>query len=91
MAEAARKIKALCPPKPVVEKKPEPVPPAPKPTPPPPPPAAEPVKIVLEDIHFEFDMASLTKVALDILDSNIRILKENQGVNVQIEGIPVRG
>jgi outer membrane protein OmpA-like peptidoglycan-associated protein len=93
MAEAAiGKIKALCPAKPKAEMKPEPKPepaptPMPKPTPsPPPPPAAEPVKIMLEDIHFDFDEATLTKVALDILDSNIKTLKENQGVNVQIEG-----
>jgi outer membrane protein OmpA-like peptidoglycan-associated protein len=95
MAQAAMdKIKALCPPKPVVEKKPEPTPPPPpppapkpEPTPPPPPPAPEPVKIILlEDIHFDFDEAILTRAALDILDSNIKILKENQGVNVQIEG-----
>ena len=83
--DAIGKIKALCPPKPVVEKKPEPKP-EPVPTPPPPPPVVEPVKIILEDIHFDFDEATLTKVALDILDSNIKILKENQGVNVQIEG-----
>ncbi|MDD1751358.1 MAG: hypothetical protein LUO89_15955, partial [Methanothrix sp.] len=68
--DAIGKIKALCPPKPVVERKPEPIPePAPAPTPPPPPPVVEPVKIVLEDIHFDFDMATLTKAALDILDS----------------------
>jgi outer membrane protein OmpA-like peptidoglycan-associated protein len=89
MAEDAMvKIKALCPPKPFVAKpepKPEPAP-EPPPPPPPPPPAAEPVKIILEDIHFDFDEATLTKVALDILDSNIRVLKENQGINVQIEG-----
>jgi outer membrane protein OmpA-like peptidoglycan-associated protein len=87
MAEDAMgKIKALCPPKPVVVKEPERVVVPPPPPPPPPPPVVEPVKIVLEDIHFDFDMATLTKVALDILDSNIKILKENQGVNVQIEG-----
>ena len=86
--DATGKIKALCPPKPVVEKKPEPKPepPASKPTPPPPPPVVEPVKIILEDIHFDFDKAILTKVALDILDSNIKILKDNPGINVQIEG-----
>ena len=87
--DAIGKIKALCPAKPVVEKKPEPKPepaPAPKPTPPPPPQAAEPVKIILEDIHFDFDKAILTKVALDILDSNIKTLKDNPGINVQIEG-----
>ena len=87
--EAIGKIKALCPPKPVVEKKPEPMPapvPTPEPTPPPPPPAAEPVKITLEDIHFEFDKATLTKLAKEILARDIATLKENQGVKVQIEG-----
>jgi len=84
--DAIGMIKALCPPKPVVAKKPEPKPEPPAPTPPPPPPVVEPVKIVLEDIHFDFDMATLTKAALDILDRNIQVLKENQGVNVQIEG-----
>jgi len=89
--DAIGKIKALCPPKPVVEMKPEPIPvPAPKPepvpTPPPPPPAAEPVKIVLEDIHFDFNKATLTKAAKEILSRDIATLKENPGVNVQIEG-----
>ena len=76
-------INIVCPPPP-----PPPPPPAPEPAPipPPPPPVAEPVKIILEDIHFDFDKATLTKVALDILDSNIRTLKENPGVSVQIEG-----
>ena len=82
--DAIGKTKALCPPKPVVEKKPEPIPepaptPAPEPTPPPPPPVAEPVKITLEDIHFDFDKATLTKAAKDILDSDIATLKENPG------------
>ncbi len=44
------------------------------------------IKIILEDIHFDFDKATLTKVATGILDSNIKTLKENPGVNVQIEG-----
>ena len=94
MAEdAIGKIKALCPPKPVAEVKPEPkavpVPtpkPEPAPTPPPPPPAAEPVKIVLEDIYFDFDKATLTKAAKEILARDIATLKENPGVKVQIEG-----
>ena len=92
MAEdAIGKIKALCPPKPVVEIKPAPVPvptpkPEPAPTPPPPPPAAEPVKIVLEDIYFDFDKATLTKAAKEILARDIATLKENPGVKVQIEG-----
>jgi outer membrane protein OmpA-like peptidoglycan-associated protein len=90
--EAIGKIKALCPPKPMAPppppmERPTPPPPMEKPTPPPPPPpAAEPVKIILEDIHFDFDKATLTKVATGILDSNIKTLKENPGVNVQIEG-----
>ena len=85
------KIRALCPPKRIAEIKPEPKPeplPEPKPTlpPPPPPPVVEPVKISLEDIHFDFDKASLTKVATGILDSNLKTLKANPGINVQIEG-----
>ena len=83
--DAIGKIKALCPPKPVVEAKPEPKP-EPAPVPPPPPPAAEPVKIVLEDIHFDFDKATLTEAAKEILARDIATLKENPGINVQIEG-----
>ena len=88
--DAIGKIKALCPAKPVAEMKPEPkpepVPPPPPPPAPPPAPVVEPVKIILEDIHFDFDKATLTKVAMGILDSDIKTLKENPGVNVQIEG-----
>ena len=83
--DAIGKIKALCPAKPVAAVKPEPMP---TPPPPPPPPAAvvEPVKIILEDIHFDFDKATLTTAATSILDNNIKTLKENTGINVQIEG-----
>jgi len=83
--DAIDKIKALCPAKAVAAVKPEP---KPMPAPPPPAPAAvvAPVKIVLEDIHFDFDKATLTKVATGILDSDIKTLKENMGLNVQIEG-----
>jgi len=89
--DAIAKIKALCPAKAVAEVKPEPKPvpppPAPKPEPTPPPaPVVAPVKIILEDIHFDFNKATLTKVATGILDSNIKTLKENPGANVQIEG-----
>jgi OmpA-OmpF porin, OOP family len=87
-------------PEPVPEPKPGPVLPAPTPPPPvsdpgpapaaPPPPSPEPepepVKIILEDIHFEFDRATLTKTARTVLDSNINALKENPGVDVRIEG-----
>lgn len=91
MAEdAIGKIKALCPPKPAAEVKPEPKPepvPPPAPTPEPAPaPAAEPAKVTLEDIHFDFNKASLTKVATGILDSDIKTLQENPGIKVQIEG-----
>ncbi len=88
--DAIGKIKALCPPKPVAEVKPEP---KPEPVPPPaaapepaPAPAVEAAKVALEDIHFDFNKATLTKVATGILDSDIKTLQENPGVKVQIEG-----
>ena len=83
--DAIGKIKALCPAKAVAAMNPEPKL-APTPLPPAPGALIEPVKIVLEDMHFDFDKATLTQAATGILDSNIRTLKENQGVNVQIEG-----
>ncbi len=62
-------------------------PPVPEATPTPPPAACPaPVKIILEDIHFEFDKATLTKTAEEILDKNIQLIKENPGIEVQIEG-----
>jgi len=64
-------IKALCPQKYVAP-------------PPPPPPAKEPV--VLKDINFDFDKATLTNAAIGILRSNIKVLKANPGVAVRIEG-----
>lgn len=42
--------------------------------------------IVLEDVHFDFDKATLTKEAKNILKKDIQILKENPGVRVRIEG-----
>jgi outer membrane protein OmpA-like peptidoglycan-associated protein len=42
--------------------------------------------VVLEDIHFEFDKATLTPAAKEILDRNITMIKENPGIEVQIEG-----
>lgn len=81
--DAMAMIKALCPPKPVVEK----VCPEPIPAPPPPPaPAPAPVKIILEDIHFDFDKATLTATAKEILAKDIATLKANAGITVQIEG-----
>lgn len=94
--DAITKIRALCPPKPVVEIKPEvkpepmtepkPVPaPAPKPAPEP---AAPPARadVTLETIHFDFNKATLTKEALEILARNLKILKEHPELKVQIEG-----
>ncbi len=82
----------MAPPPPPPAPKAEPAPPPPPPAPkmvepvPPPPPAPEPVKIVLEDVHFDFDKATLTKEAVAILDRNVSTLKQNPKVSVQIEG-----
>jgi len=77
------------PPAPKEEEAPPPPPPTPAPKveeAPPPPSAPAPVKVVLEDIHFGFDKATLTKMAEEILDKNIQTIKENPGIEVQIEG-----
>jgi len=95
--EAIVKIRALCPPARVAEIKPEPRPepvvtPPPaviqEPTPPPPPTASvvESVRVVLEDIHFDFDKATLTGEAREILNRNVKKLKDNSAIRVQIEG-----
>ena len=42
--------------------------------------------ILLEDIHFDYDKATITAVAKEILDRSIKTLKENPGIKVQIEG-----
>lgn len=44
------------------------------------------ITIILEDIHFDFNKATLTAAAKKILDKNIEIIKENPGITVQIEG-----
>lgn len=80
---------------PKAEPKPEPKPlakPEPKPEAKPLPattvPAArpEPVKIILEDIHFANDKYSLTAAAKEILQRNIQKLKENPGLEIEIQG-----
>lgn len=43
-------------------------------------------KIVLEDVHFEFDKSTLTALARAILDENTKRLKENPWIRVVIEG-----
>jgi len=42
--------------------------------------------VVLEDIHFEFDKATLTAEAKTLLDNNIETIKENPDIRVRIEG-----
>ena len=44
------------------------------------------LKIVLEDVHFEFDKSTLTSLAKGLLDDNAKKLKENPGIRVVIEG-----
>ncbi len=41
---------------------------------------------MLEDVHFDFDKATLTKEAQDILARDVMTIKENPGITVQIEG-----
>jgi len=86
--DATKKAKQLCPVK-AVTPPPPPPPPPPAPAPKPeakPAPAPEPVKVVLEDVHFDFDKATLTNEAKDILAKNVKTLKANPGAKVQIEG-----
>jgi len=45
-----------------------------------------PVLVVLEDTHFEYDSARLTKDGAAILDGNIQILRANPKTNVRIAG-----
>ncbi|MBI5098072.1 MAG: outer membrane beta-barrel domain-containing protein [Nitrospirae bacterium] len=78
-------------PEPVAPPPPPPAPVAPPPppapvAPPPPPPVKETKVVVLEDIHFDFDKATLTEEAKGILKKNIQSMKENPGIKVRIEG-----
>jgi OOP family OmpA-OmpF porin len=66
-------------------------PPAPKPAPPPPPPpppAPEAgTKIIsLEGTHFDFDKSTLKPEAIPKLEEAVRIMSENPGIKVNIEG-----
>jgi len=47
---------------------------------------AKEVVIVFQDAHFDFDQSTLTPEAKAILDSNIRILKENPRTFIRIAG-----
>jgi OOP family OmpA-OmpF porin len=75
--EAAPKPEVAPPPAP----KPEAVAPVPAPVPQP-----EPVTIVLEDVHFANNKAKLTDTAKQILDGNVKFLKENPEMSVEIQG-----
>lgn len=76
----------LCP-----EERTPPLPPPATPAPLPPP-VSEPettqerVSIILTPIHFDYDRATLTPYAKEILKNNISMLQSNAGVRVQIEG-----
>ena len=67
---------------------PPPPPPAPivAPPPPPPPPPAEPQRIVLRGINFDFDRANIKPEFEPVLDEAARILEENPNIRVTIEG-----
>lgn len=74
-------------PTPLPEPSPTPMPtPAPEAVPAPPAATPAPVKVILEDIHFDFNRATLTHAAQEILDKNIDMINENPGIEVQIEG-----
>jgi outer membrane protein OmpA-like peptidoglycan-associated protein len=42
--------------------------------------------ISLEDVHFDFDKATLTKEAQAILRTDMQTLKDDPGIKVRIEG-----
>jgi len=71
---------------------PTPAPPQEEVAPPPPLPPSSPApkpateKIVLEEIHFDFDKATLTAAAKRILKQTVTIIKNNPGIRIQIEG-----
>lgn len=79
----------ILPPPPAPEPEPEPAPP-PEPAPTPSiPPVEEPEEakvIILEDVHFEFDKATLTEEAKTMLKKNIQTLREDPGIRIRIEG-----
>ena len=41
---------------------------------------------MLEDVYFDFDKATLTKEAQEMLARDVMAIKENPGIKVQIEG-----
>ena len=69
---------------------PPPPPPTPQPAiaeaPPPPTPAVQEKKIVLHAVHFDFNRAQVRPQGAESLEEAAEILKENENVNVVIEG-----
>jgi OOP family OmpA-OmpF porin len=66
---------------------PPPPPPAPpRAAPPPPPPPAEPRRIVLRGINFDFDRSNIKAEFRPVLDEGAQILKDNPTVKVTITG-----
>lgn len=63
---------------------PPPPPPAPRPAPPAPP--AEPKRIVLRGINFDFDKSAIKPEFRPVLDEAARILQDNTAIQVTIEG-----
>jgi len=63
-------------------------PPTPPPTPPPPPPAPEPqvTRVDFEPAFFDFDSYALRDDARSVLDRDARMLRDNMGTAVTIEG-----
>jgi outer membrane protein OmpA-like peptidoglycan-associated protein len=59
---------------------------APPPPPPPPPPPAPKRKIVLRGVNFDFDKATIRPDARPVLDEAARVLKEEHGVDISVEG-----
>src|SRR3990170_65334 len=87
--EATARANALCPRK-VEAPRPAPVmapPPAASPMMAPvPAPKADVKFIVLEDVHFDFDKSTLTKEGVEVMERNIRVLKENPETKVRVAG-----
>ena len=83
--DAIGKIKALCPPKPVVKAEPVPPPPAPEPTPPPPP-AARVIDRLTIHVNFAFDKSDLTKADVAELNKAIDFVRKYPAAKVELEG-----
>jgi peptidoglycan-associated lipoprotein len=72
------------PPAPPAQSEPPPPPPTPPPTPPPPP--VEQTRVEFETAFFDFDSFSLRDDARSALDRNARVMRDNSGVRITIEG-----